>query len=935
MLRIIIILILGTGGLGASAQVRYITKIPALDKLPVNAIHRIYQDSEGYMWYGTVNGLCRDDGYRIRTFRSDFHTPGILNDNLIAAIAEDKQGRIWFSTNSGAYILDKKDYHITEVDHPLTKGHRVGYIYVTRDSSVWMGTGKHLLRFDNNMRCRTYTLTTKGKPGEINGLCEDRKGNLFITVKQGEICLYNRKKDDFIAITDGLQVNPGMICQDIKEDYYWVCTWNAGIVKLVLNNGKADIEYSKKVKENARSVISFIQKDDKLWCTTTQSLCSYTIHDGHASMDTTSILGEAPVMLNEIVLDRQGDLWVSAFDCPSFIIHIAEDSPACYKLPTLQALCGYRPAIMALCATDSNPDVFWMFQERKGVFLYNLKENLAVSHKQFPDTRHLPFGAVKIMEKGQDENAVWICPEYSQQVYKLRHQEKSGIWLDYSMDFKNIIGHDAITCVYEDENRILWIGTDRGLLQHDLKGNTTKRIDGVTHYVSAMCPTSRGTLFVATRRGGVYAINRDNSIKRYNMTQPFNCMAYDNSGTVWLGCDNGELLSLQPHNCMVVNHTRVCHMNGDMINRILTDEYNHIWISFNQKIIEYNPKNHTYRTYSTNDDNVGLWRFIPTAACRAGNGHLYFGGIPGIFSLTPSNSLDKEAIPTEVRIADIQLDGKSLLFDIHRPFRNKYEIVMKPENKRLEVCFSSLHHLSAHKIRYSYRLEGFEEEWHETDKNAPCAIYQNLPAGKYTLNIKATDENGCWGYQTTRLEINKVPAFYETWWAYTFYVLLGMFTISGGVLYYIRRSIRRNDVLWTESQELLRMRNYITDKLDEQCEETENLNKVFVDNARNIVERNLSNPELNVDWLASQMNFSRPTFTRKIKAITGKTPLEFIHQIKMVYAQKLLANKDRKISEVAMALGYSDRKHFTACFKEEFGMPPTVYQKQCQEEKDL
>ena len=85
-----------------------ITPIPALRNLPVNAIHRIFQDSEGYMWYGTVNGLCRDDGYRVRTFRTDFRTPNLLNDNLIAAIAEDRKGQIWFTTNCGAYILDKK-----------------------------------------------------------------------------------------------------------------------------------------------------------------------------------------------------------------------------------------------------------------------------------------------------------------------------------------------------------------------------------------------------------------------------------------------------------------------------------------------------------------------------------------------------------------------------------------------------------------------------------------------------------------------------------------------------------------------------------------------------------------------------------------------------------------------------------------------------------
>lgn len=930
MLRTVIIILLGMKCLGLSAQIQYVTKIPALGKLPVNAIHRIYQDSEGYMWYGTVNGLCRDDGYRIQTFRSDFRTPGILNDNLIAAIAEDKRGRIWFSTNCGAYILDKKDYRITEVDHPLAKGHRVGYIYVTRDSSVWVGTSGSLLRFDTRMNCRQYPLTANGGAGELSGLCEDRHGNLLVTVKQGDVYLYNKEKDAFVAVTDGLRLNPGMICQDANEDYYWLCTWNAGIVKVILNDGEARIELSEAVRESARSAISFVQKDDKLWCTSVQSLCSYTIHDGRARMDSISILRETPVMLNEVVMDRQGDLWVSAFDCPSFIVHISADSPTYYNLPALQAQCGYRPAIMALCPTDGNPNVFWLFQEREGVFLYDLERNVAVSHHRFASTRSLPFNLVKIMEKGQDGNAVWICPEYKQQVYKLRH-DVLDMRLDYYADFKEVIGNDAITCLYEDDAHVLWIGTDHGLLCHDTKQKTTTRVKAVRQYVSAMCRSSQGTLFVATRRGGVYAIHGDGCVRRYDMPQPFNCIAYAADGTVWLGSDDGELFSLSPHGGEIVEHTNVCNLNGDMLNRILTDDYNHVWISFNQKVVEYNPANRTYRTYDTTDDDVGLWRFIPTAACRADDGRLYFGGIPGIFGLAPSNSLDKEAVPAEARITDIQVDGKSLLFDWHRPLPEGHDVELEADDKNMTVCFSSLHHLAAHKIRYSYRLEGFEEEWHEVGGDNPCAIYQNLSKGKYTLHVRATDENGRWGHQVTSLGINKLPAYYETWWARLLYVLWVASVVAGGVAYYVRRSTRRNNVLWEEAQELLRMRNYITDRLDGQCEETENLNRVFVDKARDIVERNLANPALSVDWLASQMNFSRPTFTRKIKAITGKTPLEFIHQIKMVYAKKLLANKDRKISEVAMALGYSDRKHFTACFKEAFGVPPAVYQKQCRE----
>ena len=94
------------------AQDIVVREIPSLDKLPVNAIHRIFQDSDGYMWYGTFNGLCRNDGYNIRVFRSDLYHPGLLSDNYITYISEDHDKKIWFRVKNDIkkrlYLWKKK-----------------------------------------------------------------------------------------------------------------------------------------------------------------------------------------------------------------------------------------------------------------------------------------------------------------------------------------------------------------------------------------------------------------------------------------------------------------------------------------------------------------------------------------------------------------------------------------------------------------------------------------------------------------------------------------------------------------------------------------------------------------------------------------------------------------------------------------------------------
>lgn len=902
-----------------------LTRIPALERLPVNAIHRVFQDSEGYMWYGTVNGLCRDDGYRIRTFRSDFHTPGLLNDNLIAAITEDKLCRIWFTTNSGTYILDKKDYRITEVNHRLTKGNRVGHIFTTRDSSVWMGAQGKLLRFSPDMKCREYSLYAgkeRGEGGVLNGLCEDRQGNLLISLKRGDVWMYDKEKDCFTPLTNGQIRQPGQIVQDEQEDHYWVATWGGGIMKLTVDSMKVSVEPQAGISRHEEDkVMYFVQKNEKLWATTSQSLCTYTICNGRIQRDSLSRQLPDNVMLNEIIQDRHGDLWVSAFDCPSFIINTSDEAPASYGLSALHARCGYQPAVMALCPTDGNPDVFWLFQERKGVFLYDIKKDLIVSQYTSPQLDY-----VKIAEKASEENAVWICPEYSRKIYRLAHRGPH-IYLSNYLDLAHVMDDAVITCLHETEKGCLWIGTDHGLFCHDLKQQTTVRLKSVNEYISDICVSPQGTVYCSTKGNGIYAFESHGETRHYAMKRRFNCMDYADDGTLWLGGDEGELLSLTPRDGKVRNHTFICDLNGDMINRIATDEYGHVWLSGNKKIIEYAPAHRTYHEYRTTDDGMNLWRIIPTALCRGNDGSLYFGGIPGIYRLKPSNSLDKEATPALVRITDVLIDQKSLFFDNHKSLAEGAPLELSPQSKQLTLCFSSLHHRIAHKIRYAYRLKGVDEHWQKTSGDNPCAVYQNLAKGTYTFEVKATDENGRWGDTMTVLHIERLPAYYETWWAYMLYLLVSIALIYGIVRYYLQREKKYNDRLWAESNELLNMRNYLTNKIDEQCEEVDNLNKIFIDRARKIVELNMANPDMSVERLAQEMNMSRSTFTRKIKSITGKTPLEFIRQIKMAYAKKLLQNQDRNISEIATILGFSDRKHFTLCFKEEFGMPPTAYQK--------
>lgn len=224
-------------------------------------------------------------------------------------------------------------------------------------------------------------------------------------------------------------------------------------------------------------------------------------------------------------------------------------------------------------------------------------------------------------------------------------------------------------------------------------------------------------------------------------------------------------------------------------------------------------------------------------------------------------------------------------------------------------------------------MKGVDKAWVYVEGGKNSAFYNHLGKGTYTFQVKATDENGLWSKEVTELTIRRLPAFYETWWAYLFYVLIVM-GISGYSLYlYLKRVDRKNNEMWADSKEMMKMRTYLDSKVNLPEPEFAQLDKLLLEKAVKAVEDNLTEPDFDVTALADAMNMSRSTLTRKLKAITGRTPLDFIRNIKMKHARHMLEDKDKSVTEVAATLGYFNRKYFTTCFKEEFGMTPSEFQK--------
>lgn len=504
-----------------------ITDIPTIDQLPVNAIHRVFRDSEGYMWYGTVNGLCRDDGYHVKVFRSDIETPGLLEDNLVECIAEDKKGNIWFGTDKGVYILDKSDYSVHPMDQERLKNIPVMYLYATSDGYMWLSYRSILAKYDiNGQLVKEYPLRNEYGRTTISGFCESRNHEIIISVWNGRVYHLDKEKDEFVPYPDKMRrQNPTVMVQDNEQDYFWLATWGDGVVRFDPSAPEDSMFVYSEIPVNAAGeedgVILSLVQDDKLgyiWLTTGHDFMSLQIQPDKTLKQLKFQTGLLPVnhMLVEVLKGR-GCLWVSAFDRPSFIVHLMDNMTKDYALPALADRVNRSPAVMALC--DDGDGMMWMMQERTGLVLYDLKQDKVKIYSDFPELVSLSLDNGREMARARINNGIWVAKDLNRLVYGMTRKGME-MYLEDLIDLNGQVESNAtVTKLYEDSHGILWIGLNKGLCSYDVRQKRIKQVYPDVGHVMGIVENKEGLIWICTQDNGLFQTTADENFVLLNWTR--------------------------------------------------------------------------------------------------------------------------------------------------------------------------------------------------------------------------------------------------------------------------------------------------------------------------------------------------------------------------------------------------------------------------------
>ncbi len=787
-------------GLTAVAQIPniFISDMPNLSKLPVKEVTAICQDKEGYMWYGTSDGLCRDDGYNIRVLRSDFHTPGVLARNHVNNIAVDDNGHIWFSTRKGIYILDKHTFKVWPLTIDNFDQAPYALICHTKDDHIWIGGFNMLYEFNSDCEL----IEKRELKAGVAMFYEDSRSNLFMAVFDDGIYCKPAGTNDFHLVVPNIV--PNCMTEDHRTGGYLFS--QDGLFEMVPDPGnKQPVSHytltrlPKPKDETGREVPFFtrIVQDDHMHYTWLMSYYRGLFvldEEGHQVELPANLRQHNSSTMNCLYKDHMGRLWISGFNTGCQVISWNEEGISGIDMGAFQRQTGLVPAVMQLYKDADN--VYWIYQDRRGLYLYNPQTETVSHYFDNPELRPFALYQIRCITPSHEPNMIWVA-YYGNRIVCLQrqgmqfHLTKSFTLDDYSND------SGEIDCMEEDSKGNLWIGAQNGTFRYNINSGTASQITEVEGQVASIEVLPNNQVWFAMKDGGLIRYNKQKS-EKIETTFGINTFADDGQGHLWIASSEGEIIRYDINERTFTDFTTTCGMEGNVINDILADSKGNVWIISNQQIRIFDQQTSALRNISTADENVEMQRFLPHAVYYDKKSQMvYLGGIPGITTVSTSIMQRKRRMPfnssyveTKVHITDIRSANNSIWFD---SLRHQNAFILYPEDHNIEISFSNLNILNTATTRYAYRLLGLSDEWIYLVPGKNEATYNNLPKGSYTFQVKTMDENGMWNAKYTELDIYREPAWYETFLAYLCYILLGLSLLLYIAYRYQQRVKQRNE----------------------------------------------------------------------------------------------------------------------------------------------
>jgi len=826
--------ILLTAGLSKPVSAQEIPHQLRFHKLSVQSglanttVNDIVQDSLGFIWIGTSDGLSRYDGEHFKTFRHQLNEQHTLSDNYIQSLHLDDQNRLWIMTDNGLnrydiktdsfkiYRSDSSDpaslsaNSVTSLSHSSSGIYYVGTYgggvnilkdsifenvayqpdqenslssdlvfttYLQDDSLLWVGTqdaGVNLYHTQSGEVERfNYGIGGFTRSPRINDIMEDSRGNVWFATEKG-ISIFRGRDKHMIHLAVTPSQNTGLIDDDIlslREDYQgqvWIGTRQKGLMIAPLH----------RILEQGR-----------------QTRYRYFLPADNG----TSVYNRT---VQSIFQDRSGNMWLGTYNAGVNFVDPDERSFRHYTSEQGEIQLSHRN-VWGLC--QDHQGNLWVGTDGGGVDRLNLQRGKVKHFGPQPGTKNSLRGDAILCALEDHRKRLWLGT-YEKGLN--RYDPRKDRWQNYQVDQDDphALNANDVRVLFEDQEQTLWVGSNGGGLQwydpHTDHFHTIAQLANLD--VRCINQDTAGHLWIGTFGNGLMRYDpQSNNIAEYTSEEQgifsniIFSIEFSSPRDMWIGMRDGGLVH---HNLKTGSFTTYSEEDGlanNTVHSIVAENENKIWLSTNRSISLFEVNAQQFTNYD-DFDGVQPGRFNDNSGLKTHMGYIAFGGIRGLNLFDPDRVTHHPGFPPVI-LTDLLIFNEKV--DVHdsqvlnKNISMTNEITLDYDQSVFTLNFTALDFPFSASNHYAFKLDRYEDRWNLVSDN-PSATYRNLSPGEYEFQVKASSRKGVWGdsYQSLRIKVE--PPFWWTWPAILIYILVSTIILLMILRYYTRQIKLRSSLYY-------------------------------------------------------------------------------------------------------------------------------------------
>lgn len=832
---------------------KHITTHEGLSQSNVTAI---LQDKQGFMWFGTQDGLNRYDGYSFSVYQHDPLQPSSLSNNYVLSLYEDRKGQLWVGTDDGGLCRFNKQtgkfsvFKRSEKDGKSLSDNHVTAIKEDDQGNLWIATGNGLCQFNPTLGTFTRYQHRAGDSGSlghnvVQDVLVDRRGHIWVATSGAGLDRLDLGTQTFHHFKN-IPADPTSLSQNVLKKLFqdtkgrlWIASEGQGL-NLLNEDQRTFTRYQHNPNDPAsigHDDLNTLAEDGEgnLWVGTENGGISVLNKTRkaftHYPYQETNSNGLNNGSIYALCRDRSGNMWVGTY---SGGINFFDHQPPKFHL--------YQKDINDPNSLTNN-NITAVLEDRTGnVWTGTDGGGLNILHK---DTQHYTH------YRHSSTDSKSIPSDFIMSLYQDRDGDiwvgsyKGGLslWRPASGNFLNFritgdtngLSQETVSTITEGRKGEIWLGTlGSGISRYDkktklfthYKPDLTRPGHLTQGYISSLCFDHHQNLWIGSEGGGLQVIDAGSGTfraYRHDRTVPgslshnlVNSLYEDAQHRMWVGT-NGGLNRFDPQTQSFITYQEKDGLANKVVQSLVSDQNGKLWIGTNKGLSVFDPARKAFRNFDAGD-GLQPGSFNRMAAYKNQQNYLFFGGIKGLNTVDPTHLPDNLFIPPVV-ITDLHVFNRPVWLRSH-------QITLPYDQSTVTFTFAALNYSHPGRNQYTYKLEGFDKSW-SLKGHGRVATYTNLAPGTYTFRVKASNNDGHWNEKGVAFRLILKPPFWQTWW---FRTVIALLLLGSTYLLYQKRvqalklgKKRLETMVSQRTAEVLQQKEQLQNQAEELQSQTETL----------------------------------------------------------------------------------------------------------------